>query len=197
MKTQEFFHLYPTGMHPCTPDKRTHAAAIKSWLCPGCGAPKSSVDTAIDIQIQESIPKDAPITFVSGCGLVLARSDFLEQLGETHVRTDLLLGKVSDPAGFVLPDWITLRARHRVIIRGSKNVSHRRCDICGRQVYFAMGAPYLFPAPVGAFIYESDLYGLLIHPDLFSEKIRKRWPDLGVEVLKVAAEAKDSLGELT
>jgi hypothetical protein len=196
MSNTEFVHLHPTGMNPCTLVKSAYAAAIETWLCTGCGAPKPSVG-AVDVQIQEERPADAPIAFVNGCGVVLARRDFLLLLGTARVQADLLLGEVSGPSGKVMPDWATVRGRRRAIIRGSKNVSYRRCESCGRHVYFAMGSRYLFPAPVdGASIYESDLYGLLVAPNVLEGISLSSWPMLGIESLKVLPRPKDSLGEL-
>jgi len=196
MSTSEFIHLHPTGMSPCTLDKSALAQAKETWLCSGCGAPKPSVGS-VDVQIQEDRPEDVPLTFVNGCGVILARRDFVDALGQAYVQANLLLGSVTGPAGETMTDWLTVRARHRVIVRGSKNVSHRCCDVCGRHVYFAMGGRYLFPAPPAeASICETDLYGLLVIPDVFDSVALARWPKLGMEKLRVLAQPKDSLGEL-
>lgn len=196
MSTADFDHLHPTGMNPCALEKSAYAEAVETWLCTGCGAPKPSVG-AVDVQIQEERPADEPITFVNGCGVVLARRDFLRLLGTSRVEADLLLGKVSGPSGKVISDWVTVRGRQRVIVRGSSNVSYRRCESCGRHVYFAMGARYLFPAPAGSVsIYESDLYGLVVASSVLEGISLSNWPKLGVESLKVLPRPKDSLGEL-
>lgn len=52
---------------------------------------------------------------------------------------DLWLGNVFDFEGRCIDDWKTFRGRHRLIVRGSKNVSYRQCVECGRYVFFAMG----------------------------------------------------------
>lgn len=196
MSTLEFIHLHPTGMSPCTLEKSTLAQARETWLCVGCGAPKP-LSGAVDVQIQEEQPEDVPLTFVNGCGVILARRDFLDVLGHARVKVDLLLGVVKGPSGKVIADWLTVRARNQVIVRGSKNVSYRCCEICGRHVYFAMGSRYLFPAPIaGASIYETDLYGLLVTSDVIDGVPLKMWPRLGVERLRVLAHPKDSLGDL-
>lgn len=196
MSTANFVHLHPTGMSPCTLEKRAYAEAVETWLCTGCGAPKSAVG-AIDVQIEEEQPANEPITFVNGCGVVLARSDFLQLLGEARVQADLLLGKVSASSGKVISNWVTVRGRHRVIVRGSKNVSYRCCESCGRHVYFAMGARYLSPSPAGkASIYESDLYGLVVASSVLEGVSFRNWSKLGIENLKVLPKPKDALGDL-
>ena len=196
MSTSEFVHLYPTGMSPCTLEKSAYAEAIETWLCTGCGTPKPSIGR-IDVQIQESQPDDVPLTFVNGCGVVIARRDFVAVLGSERVQADLMLGTVRGPSGKAMSDWVTARGRRRLIVRGSKNVSYRRCGSCGRHVYFAMGVRYLFPAPtVGVSIHESDLYGLVVTPDVLDGVSLARWPKLGVEKLMVLSRSKDSLGDL-
>lgn len=183
-------------MNPCTLEKSAYARAIGTWLCISCGAPKPSVGS-VDVQIQEQCPVDLPITFVNGCGVVLVHRDFLAMLGTDRVRADLLLGAVAGPSGDVTRQWVTIRGRRRVIVRGSENVSYRRCELCGRQVYFAMGARYLYPAPPsGRSIYESDLYGLVVESDVLDGVSLSGWPMLGVESLQVVPNPKDSLGEL-
>jgi hypothetical protein len=183
-------------MSPCTLQKSAYAEAIKTWLCASCGAPKPSIG-AIDVQIQESRPTGEPLTFVNGCSVVVGRRDFVVAVGRNYVLTDLMLGKVINASGEVVPDWVTVRGRRRLIVRGSKNVSYRRCESCGRHVYFAMGDRYLFPAPKrGVTIYESDLYGLVIPTDAINGVSLDRWPQLGIEKLQVLPSSKDSLGEL-
>ena len=189
-----FVHLHSPGMNPCTLEKKAYAAASTSWLCTSCGSPRPSVG-AINVQIQEERPAELPITFVNGCGVVLVHRDLLEMLGAVTIKADLLVGKVGSPAG-KLSDWMTVRGRRRVIIRGSQNVTYRRCESCGRHVYFATGERYLFPTPEGeSLIYESDLYGLVVEPSVVAGRPLSRWPRLGVEVLKVLSEPRDSLGE--
>ena len=196
MITSEFIHLHPTGMSPCTLEKSTYAEAVEAWLCTGCGAPKPLIGP-IDVQIQEDCPSDVPLTFVNGCGVVIARHDFVAALGAGRVQADLMLGTVRGPSGKEMSDWVTIRGRRQLIVRGSKNVSYRRCESCGRHVYFAMGGRYLFPTPVaGVFIHESDLYGLVVTPDVLEGMSLTRWPKLGVEKLRVLSQPKDSLGDL-
>jgi hypothetical protein len=183
-------------MNPCTLEKGSLALARESWLFPKCGAPKPWVGS-VDVHIQGDRPGDAPLTFVNGCGVILAHRDLIAALKQAYAQADLLLGSVKDSAGQAITDWLSVRSRHRVIVRGSKNVSHRRCDECGRHVYFAMGGRYLYPAPPAeASISETDLYGLLVTPNVLDGVVLSRWSKLGVEKLRVAAQPKDSLGEL-
>lgn len=197
MSALEFAHLYPVGVNPCTLEKNAYSKARATWLCPGCAAPKPGVGP-VDLQIQEERPDDEPLAPVSGCGVMLARRDFLQTLGKEQIQADLMLGEVTGPSGKAMSDWSTVRGHRRLIVRGSEHVSYRRCELCGRHVYFAMGERYLFPSPrAGVGIFESDLYGLLIAANVVVPAATSiRWPKLGVEMLKVLDRPKDSLDGL-
>lgn len=196
MMVSEFFHIYSTGMNPCTLEKRAYAEAYNTWLCVGCGAPRPGTGS-INVLLQEKEPADSPITFVNGCGVIIVRKDFLFILGSDRIENDLLLGNVVGAGGALLPEWVTARGRKRLVIRGDKNVSYRECDACGRHVYFAMGSRYLYPEPSTEFsIFESDLYGFIVPVRVFNDSITEHWPDLEIERLPALPESKDSLGDL-
>ena len=128
--------------------------------------------------------------------IILAHRDLLGMLRSDHVQSDLMLGEVRNTAGKVLPDWATVRARRRLIVRGSEDVSHRRCQICNRYFYSVGGEKYLFPAPASdAFIFESDI-GLVVRPETVNKRDLEGWPKLGVDDLKVLPAPRDGLGDL-
>jgi hypothetical protein len=195
MSILTFAHLYPTGMSPCTLQKEAYAEALNTWLCGDCGAPKPTVG-AISVQIQEEEPHDSTLTFISGCGVLLARSAFLKMLGQERVQADLMLGAVNGPSGKISTHWVTVRGRRRLIVRGSKNVSYRRCGACGRHVYFAMGTHYLYPEPTaGVSIHESDL-SLVVTSNILKGISLDRWSKVGIDNLAVLPKPKDGLGDL-
>jgi hypothetical protein len=166
-----FYHVYSGTLNPCSVDKESYKKAQHSWLCSQCLSPRESWET-VDFEIQESAPDDPPLNFVNGCGLGVVRRDFLEELGLQVVQRDLYLGNLRGPNGALIENWMTFRGKQRVIIRGSTNVSFRRCTECSRIVYFAMGKRYLFPSPSeNADIFGSDLYGLVLRQQASSRKL--------------------------
>ncbi len=196
MSVRNYIHIRPTGMNPCSLEKKFFSYARKTWLCIGCGAPKPSIGE-LNIQIQEDNPSDVPLTFVSGCGIILARRDLIELFDKEIVRKDLIIGTVSGSTGEILEDWMTIRGHKRLIVRGSKNISYRCCESCGRHVYFAMGTPYLFPTPPSdTSVFESDLYGLIVSKDIVGDISLRKWPKLVVEILNISLQPKDQLGDL-
>jgi hypothetical protein len=195
MKARDFIYLRPSGMRPAALSDGAYSAAVETWLCPGCAAPKPSIGV-VDVQI-EARPLDAPLTFISGCGLLLAHHHLLEAFSAENVASDLMLGTVKDLSGDIMSDWVTVRGQRRLIVRGSDDVSYRRCNVCGRHVYFAMGEKYLFPEPpTNVSIFESSL-GLVVTRDAIDDDVVfEGWPNLEVKRLKVLAVPKDSLGDL-
>lgn len=191
-----FYHVQSATMNPCALTKDAFARAQGSWLCPGCGAPKPGV-AAVDTQLDSEPANGSPLNFVNGTGVPLAKKSFLFRLGLDVLRRQLYLGKVIGASGTPLSDWVSFRGRQRVIIRGSRNVAHRTCDVCGRHVYFAMGKRYLYPAPPSdSTVLESDLFGLVLSKDLLSKLALDEWNELTVDELPVLANPLDSIGDL-
>src|SRR5690349_7421596 len=175
-----YYHIQSATMDPCTLTRDALAQAQESWLCRGCGAPKPEV-TTLDVYVDSEPVGQPPLNFVNGTSVPIARKSFLFRLGFDVLRQQLYLGKVIGPQGNALEDWITFRGRQRVIVRGSKNVSHRICDSCGRHVYFAMGKRYLYPGPSSdATVMESDLFGLVLSGALFNRLVLDEWEGLTI-----------------
>lgn len=192
-----YYHLHSLGMNPCSMPREEYERARASWLCTGCAGPRLGTGI-VDVTIQETHPVDAPLTFVSGCGVGLVHQELLVTLGADSVRKDLLLGRVFGPSGSEIEGWSTFRGRRRLAIRGTSNVGLRRCAVCGRQLYFATGKRYLFPAPPsGITIFESHLWGLVIDSDLMRSISVGAWPKLEVEELKIRKEPSDDLPKIT
>jgi hypothetical protein len=137
------------------------------------------------------------MNFVAGTGIGLAKLSFLESLGFGLIQQDLLLGKVYGPNRSSIEQWVTFRGRRRLIVRGSKSVSWRRCSICGRVIYFAMGKRYLYPKPDDdTGVFESDLFGIVIRADLVRNVKLDKESNLRIDELRVPKVAFDGLGVL-
>lgn len=191
-----FYHVQSATMDPCALTKDALAQAQDSWLCRGCSAPKPEV-TAVDVQLDSDPASESPLNFVNGTSVPLARKSFLFRLGLDALRRQMYLGKVINSHGRALDDWVTFRGRQRAIVRGSTNISHRICDVCGRHVYFAMGKRYLYPAPPSdVTAMESDLFGLVLSEALFKKLVLDEWEGLTVDELPIPAQPLDSLGDL-
>ena len=197
IRPRAYVHLQPATMSPCDITKSCYERARETWLCTGCCVPRPEFQ-AIDVEIESAEELNGHVlTFVNGCGLGLVHRELLEWLPSCAVSTDLWLGNVCDSEGRTVEEWNTFRGRNRLIVRGSRNVSYRRCGECGRHVYFAMGKRYVFPAPdERVFLFESDLCGIIIPKSVFQQLLAKTWPLVTVETLAVASEPKDSLGML-
>jgi hypothetical protein len=191
-----FYHIQSTTTTPCSLAKEEYTRAIEDWLCSGCTTHRPG-DTGIDIQIQETVPANPPMNFVSGTGIGLAKLSFLESLGLEAIQQGLRLGNLFGPDRKSLDDWVTFRGLRRLIVRGSRSVSWRRCSTCGRVVYFAMGKRYLYPKPDdNTGVFESDLFGIIIRADLVRNLQIDKEPNLRIDELRVPKVAADGLGVL-
>jgi len=191
-----FYKLASSTMDPCTLIRPAYEEAARTWLCTGCAFPKPGVGQ-IDVRIQEEEPDKTALNFVSGCGLGIARKEFLFFLGEQAVTRDLQLGRVFGPDGRLLQDWATFNGRERIIVRGTEHAGVRRCSECGRRVYFAMSPFYLFPSPrEDVSIFDSGNGGIVVSESLGRRIEQHGWKKLVCTKLPVLTEPKDGLGEL-
>jgi hypothetical protein len=176
--------------------KEVYEEARSTWLCRGCLTPAKD-SKAIDARIQELTPNDPPLNFINGCSLGVITKDCLKEIGAALVERDLYVGRLYGPDGELIPDWVTFRGREPIIVRGSKNVSHRRCADCGRIVYFGMGKPYLYPMPAEYVdIFDSGCGGLVLREYVFSRLNLRNWRGVTIDQLPVVEEPADSLGVL-
>ena len=202
MTQDHFVHLHPVGVDGSDSEKSDEALVSEGWFCKSCRRPKPLAG-AVDFQISQEKPVHSPICSDAFSGVRFARRDFLSLLGEENVARDLMLGTLYGPSGEPIKDWVTVRGRHRVIVRGSvkKGFEHyvgtRVCEECGNRLYFAYPPNYLYPAPnPNAAILQSDLGGLIVRPDLIAHLDLKRKKGFGIEKLKVLDKPRDGLGVL-
>jgi hypothetical protein len=202
MSTGHYVHLHPTGIDGSDGAKSDEELVAEGWWCHACRSPKPETG-AIDFQIIQKKPVNSPICSAAYFGVRFARRDFLALLGEENVATDLLLGTLMGPAGEVIEDWVTVRARHNLIVRGGLSVGFehfvgsRLCEVCGNRIYSAYAPNYLYPAPDPTVqIFQSQLGGLVVPYDLFAPLGLKRKRGFGIETLKILDKPRDKLGEL-
>lgn len=201
MNGDHYVHLRPVGVDSSDAANSDEAIIAEGWWCKSCRSPKPDTE-AIDFQILKEPPRNKLLDLVGGFGVSLARRSFLLLLGEEGITQNLMLGKVLGPSSDVIDDWVTVRGRHRLIVRGSikkgfeRYVGSRICGTCGNRTYSAYPPNYLYPRPrQDVAIYESDLRGLIVQPNLIEHINLKRRPGFGIEKLKVLDKPKDGLGD--
>lgn len=189
-----YHHLYSATMTPLHLTEDERKRAIRSWLCKDCGEPRPG-PYGVDVQIQEDMPPDDVLSFVFGCGVPVARKDFIWRLGEDLIAKDLLIGRVLGPHGRQFGDLVTFRGRCRVLVRGVKSVTYRVCPSCGSQLYFSMaGERYLYPEPPQDIaIWQSNLWGLILPEELCQGRGMEGHVGIQHEVLSVPVNPKDGL----
>jgi hypothetical protein len=192
--TNAIYHHYSGGgLDPCSLDPEFDRLALSSSLCPGCHSPKPDVK-AVDVKILDPVPTGKWLSIAFGCFVPLVERRFLELLPEDVVRSQMFVGHVIGPDGKPFENWVTARCRHKAIVRGRNHVKLRVCEKCGRNVYFAMGHGYLYPAPQdGVEILESHRSGFILS-DTLAQGIRLPKKGLNHQKLAVLDAPRDGLG---
>jgi rubredoxin len=170
-----FYYIGMRGTDACGLTKSAFQEARRTWLCPGCNAPKPGL-TAIDLKLQgKNLPKN-PLNIVFGAGIGVARREFLEEFGPEIIKRDLYIGRVRNEDDVELPDFVSFRGRHNVLVRGVHLAGYRTCADCGRNVYYAGPKWYLYPAPApGVDLFESNTHQLVSSEKAFENLTPKRW----------------------
>lgn len=168
--------------------------ARKNWLCTGCRSPRPKM-TTIDVHLQDIEPT-GDINVVFGFGIPLIRKEIIMEFDQKFIKRDLYIGRVFNRDDKELTDWVTFRARQRLIIRGSKHAGTRKCEQCGRILYFAMGSRYLCPSPENVEVLsESDLCGLIIPEQIYNNTLKnfRKLKKVQCDRLPVLVKPKDGL----
>jgi len=181
---------------PCFLTKEASEIADRTWRCTGCAAPKPDVKS-IDAHL-ESKPRDKPLNFAYGDAVTVIYLPFLQKFPQALVDRDLYVGRVYGPKGKLIPDWATIHGRKRLIIRGTDDAGVRRCDECGRDVYFSLDGLFLYPQPPDdvAIFEVAGGAGLIVREELFNTIDIGKWHTLRILRLPVIDPPPDGLGEL-
>ncbi len=154
---------------------------------------------SIDVVVQCKGPSNrSPFDIVWGYDIGLAKKDFLEQFGWDVIEKNFFIGKVFLENGKLLNNWVTFRSKHPLLIlRGEKKASYRKCELCNRNIYFAMFPYYLYPSPSpGIDIFESKMHTLIVTEPLLQKIDRKKFRLRSIQ-LPVLDTPKDGFTELT
>jgi hypothetical protein len=176
------YHLKSSTMSPCSMDKGEYAKALETWLCQGCASPKIG-SGAIDVVLRNS-PQKIPLNFVSGIGVGIVSETLLNALGMEMVEPYLLLGTAKGPDRRPIEGFRTFRGKHRMIIRGDERSSYRKCEVCGRDIYFPMGKKYIVGQIPDTPIYQSQYNQLIVTEELYKRISGTKWKKVSIEKLE-------------
>lgn len=184
-----YYDLYPLSKTPGWPEDQWYEEGKRSWLCSGCVQPLST-SGPIDAYLAYP-PDNAAINFISGVGIGYAQTALLEIIGAEATLRPLSLGNLYDAQGRRLEDYATFRAEEMLFIRGRQleglyGAKFRVCPVCGRLLYFPMGARYIVASELtGDSVYENQLRSLLVDEDAYRRLKQQKWRKLGIWKLPV------------
>ena len=189
----EYVHIYSKSEVLCEMNGDTFDEATASWLCKDCFMPLAGVSIP-EIRIIKDTLGNAPLSALSDSNLAVLRNDLFTAI-EPYCGREFEVVKLLDESGSLIEDFQIVRPRNEAFVRGTSNVSFRRCEGCGRGLYYASGKRYLCPTPPPNWsIIGSDLAGLLFKKELF-ERIAFPFPKkhTAIEVLQVKETPLDGL----
>ena len=93
----------------------------------------------IDIYLSEKFRKNfAPLTAVIGVNIQMLRKDLMSILEINNIEKMFFIGDVYDVNKKKSEDYISMVPKKVVPIRGGKESSCKRCEQCGRVMYFPL-----------------------------------------------------------
>lgn len=172
-----YYFLTTSTLSPCYLIKQDYARAAETWCCKGCKLPRIGCGE-IDVSLQEA-PQNIPLNIIMGVGVGIIQDEFLDALGHSIARQYLFLGRVYGPDGKLIERFMTFRGKQTLIIRGNEKSSYRKCEVCGRDIYFAMGKKYLLgDIPSGIPIFGSLSNQLIVNEDVYQKIKNIKWKSL-------------------
>jgi hypothetical protein len=119
---------------------------------------------------------------------------FLSALGEaasSELETQVLL----DPQGQSVTDYVSIRARKRILVRGNHKSIARKCSTCRRQLYSARGRRYVLQDDVAEGDLFESLTGLVLSETLYQSVVTQiKLRRVGILKLSVQQAPRDGLG---
>src|SRR5687768_8071186 len=115
--------MYPSTMHPAelAEDSRR---ILERRICGSCGLLKLG-GGSVDITLDTSLPHGRrALHAVVDVGILLAQRAFLQLFG-IQVSKNLWIGKVQSKMGEVSKDWVSVRGKCWVVVRGTKEAGYR------------------------------------------------------------------------
>ncbi len=191
-----YYLLHINTLDGCSMDTSFSKLIDQNWLCEDCRFPLPKTQST-DVVLECKGPSNrSPFNLVVGYWIRLVKKDFLLQWDKKLIERDLFIGKVFLENNKLLDNWVTCRGKNRLILRGSKNVSYRRCKLCNFSIYFSQPPYYLYPSPPpGIDIFESHMSTLIVTEPLV-EKIDRKKFRLSITKLPVLDTPKDGFTEL-
>ena len=151
---------------------------------------------AVDVMLysRKCIDKKAPFTFMSNIMVPIVHVSFLECFRRDLIERDFYLGRVYCERGTLQEDWVTVRGRYRLIVRGTEYVTYRTCEICRRPMYFSNGGYFLYPKPPEDVAYFTCGPDFIVRAEYIDMDLLRRVPKVSFEEVPVVDSPLDSYG---
>ncbi len=171
-----------------------------SFMCGECFSLKPAAREIGPIVVKNVID-DAPFGLVIS-GLGIARKEFLYALGDEIVQKYFYIGPVASESGRQLSNWVSYHTKYDFPVRGAtEEAGYHICPQCQRLAYFALGDPYLYPAPPEGIEVLGDSVDLIVTENLAEKlkeaaKLKSCWRRPKFTNLPILEAPRDGLGEI-
>lgn len=195
MSTTPRTFLWSSTMNPCSLRRDWIWENRPGWMCAECGEVKTG-SGGVDLYIQEDWLDDVPLSMVSGCGVGVIQTAFVELLQAAvagNLEGSIKIGRVFGPNGKLTENWRSFHGDPRVVVRGESPAGCRVCP-CQRCHYFAQGRQYLCPAPSESLeVNYAGLGSLVVSERIRTQILVRSWRSLEVERLPILDQPLDGL----
>lgn len=171
-----------------------------SFMCMECRSLKPHI-REIGPAVFENVIDDAPFGLAIN-DLGIARTEFFYAMGTEIVDRYFYVGPVLNQKGKEWRNWVTYHTKYQFPVRrGTQEAGSHVCPKCGGLSYFALGSPYLYPAPPEGIDVLGDSVDLIVIEELANKlraaaKLRASWRKIKFTDLPILDKPQDGLGEI-
>jgi hypothetical protein len=193
MKQKFAYAIDSTTSDACEVSHSLRAEANKTWLCPGCLTARQ--DSEIPSLMLKGRINDLVLNSIDGTGIGVIREDFLQLLNSFNAGSYIRLIRLLDQAGNAIPSFYGFLPTRYTVVRGDARSSYRKCDVCGRLLYFPMGKRYLLKSqfPDEELLVGEQFDGLITRSEIAERVKRMKWKEIVITELPLLDDPLDNL----
>ena len=175
---------------PCPPDRKWLKSVKGKIYCPKCNKILVNKDIgSFDTILGFNPPPGHRIQGgLSWVGICIYHIDFILQIQKYINEYGYVLGKCFDPAGNLVPEYVTCYTSRYVIQRGNKDTKYKRCEECSaiEQLDWWHGRQYLTKKSLHDRKIVQNIDGdLYLSEDLYRTLDFSPWPDAAFDKIAI------------
>lgn len=193
-----------SGYYYLSSPSMSSAESDKSWFekfkadhptCAGCSAHQDEWG-AVDAVVSY-MPKGRHFGGLRADDIGFMSRDLLACFSDQEIARGLHVGRLLDTNGNELERYCTVRGKHSLTVRGDDQSEYRKCEVCGRDVYFPITRFYILPHSIARQepIYEAAS-GFAVNEEIYKRISSKRWRGARIDPLPLRDKPIDGMPDL-